>query len=201
MGGAKIKTKLPLLENLLKSAKYILVGGVLANNFLAAAGFKVGKSLADKEEMGLAKKLLDKNKKKIILPIDVAVSDASAGSAQKVKIKNVNKVGRDDIILDIGPSTIKLFAKFIKEARTIVWNGPMGMFEAEHFRHGTLSMARVIASRSRGAAFGVVGGGETIEALKMTKMAEYVDWISTGGGAMLAYLGGEKMPGLEEIAK
>ena len=105
------------------------------------------------------------------------------------------------MILDIGPKTIKLYTSFIKKASTLIWNGPMGYFENEHFKHGTLAIARLVASRSTGKAFGVVGGGETIAALKMTKMEHYVDWVSTGGGAMLAFLGGEKLPGLKGIVK
>ena len=209
MGGAKISTKLPLLKKFLKTADYILVGGALANNFLSARGLPIGCSLVSKEDIALAKELYaGSGAKKILLPIDVIVSGISASSVLSkkdgegnVKVKKIKEVGANDFILDIGPATIKLFAERIKKARTIIWNGPMGMFEAEHFRHGTLSVARVIAARSRGAAFGVAGGGETIEALKMTKMAEYVDWVSTGGGAMLAYLGGAKMPGLEGIVK
>jgi phosphoglycerate kinase len=92
-----------------------------------------------------------------------------------------------------------LFSSYIKKAKTVIWNGPMGMFENPHYKHGTLAVAQTLAARSTGSAFGVVGGGETVEALKMTKMIEYVDWVSTGGGAMLSYLGGEKMPGLKGI--
>ena len=112
-------------------------------------------------------------------------------------MKLINEIGKNDVILDIGPQTIMLFSSIIKKAKTLVWNGPLGAFEQPHFRHGTVAVGQAIASRSRGKTFGVVGGGETLEALKMTKMEGYVDWVSTGGGAMLSYLGGEKMPGLE----
>jgi phosphoglycerate kinase len=111
-------------------------------------------------------------------------------------VRIIGEVEKEDTIFDIGPKTISLYAKIIKEAKTIVWNGPVGAFEKPHFECGTMALGQVIAARSRGKTFGVVGGGETLEALKMTKMENYVDWISTGGGAMLAYLGGEKMPGL-----
>lgn len=133
---------------------------------------------------------------KIILPVDVVVRTKS-GSAQ---LRRPEEVKKDEMILDIGPETISLFSHYIKEAQTLVWNGPMGKFEEEGFRQGTLSIARLIASRSSGKAYGLVGGGETIEALELTKMAEYVDWVSTAGGAMLTYLGGGKMPGLAKIA-
>jgi len=198
IGGAKIQTKINLLDNLAKRSERILIGGALANNFIAAYGFKIGKSLADKSSIKIAAKLAKKFKN-IILPVDVLV--AKKINSASYKVKPVNRVSQDDVILDIGPRTIKLFVSFIKQANTIIWNGPLGYFENEHFRHGTLSIARVVAARSTGQAFGAVGGGETIEALKLTKMEHYIDWVSTGGGAMLAYLGGEPMPGLKGIVK
>lgn len=197
MGGAKIETKLPLLKKFLRSAEKVLIGGVLANDFLAARGFPVGKSLADPVDIKIAKKI---KSKKILLPIDVVVSQRRDGGGE-AEVKSLNKVGKNDIILDIGPATIKLFSRFIKSANTLVWNGPLGKFEAEHFRHGTLAIGRLVAARSTGPAFGVTGGGETLEALRLTKMAENFDWISTGGGAMLTYLSKGKMPGLKGIVK
>ncbi len=203
IGGAKITTKIPLIKKLHKKAERILIGGALANNFFVARGFKVGKSLVDKQSIKFAKSFLPRwqagGNKNIILPIDVVISNKESG--WRAVVKNVNQVGINDYIFDIGPETVRLYANFIKKAKTIIWNGPMGVFEEEKFKHGTLSIARVIASRSTGSAFGVVGGGETIEALKMTKMIDYVDWVSTGGGAMLAFLGGGKMPGLKGIVK
>lgn len=195
IGGAKMETKIPLIKKLLKKSSRILIGGALANNFLAARKIEVGKSLRDKKSIALAKQFLNK---KIILPADVIVGSSIDGRCEG-RSRGVYQVKKNEIILDIGPETIKMYSRFIKEAKTIIWNGPMGMFEREHFKYGTLSIARAVASRSSGTAFGAVGGGETIEALKMTKMFGYVDWVSTGGGAMLAYLGGEKMPGLKGI--
>lgn len=204
MGGAKISTKLPLLKSLRKKADYILVGGALANNFLKVIGYEVGKSLVDKEDLSLAKEMIKYYKKignrKMLLPIDVVVS-SSLSNKGKSMIKPVNRVGKKDYILDIGPETIKLYSKFIKKSSSIIWNGPMGMFESKDFKSGTLAIAKEIAIHSHGVAFGVVGGGETIEALKMVKMLNYVDWPSTAGGAMLTYLSGEKMPGLKGLIK
>jgi len=197
IGGAKIATKIALIKKMYKRAFRVLLGGALANNFFVAHKLEVGKSLLDKQSIGFAKKFKNKN---VILPIDVVVAKRGDGSGGAT-VKNVYSVGKNEIILDIGPKTIRLYNSFIKEAKTIIWNGPMGVFEIEYFKHGTLSIARVIAARSSGAAFAVVGGGETVEALKMTKMLDYVDWVSTGGGAMLAYLGGEKMPGLKGVVK
>jgi 3-phosphoglycerate kinase len=196
IGGAKIKTKINLINNLAKRSERILIGGALANNFIAAHGFKIGKSLADKSSIRLAAALAKKYKN-IILPVDVLAAKKITSAAYEVK--PVNQVKADEIILDIGPRTVKLFVSFINQANTIIWNGPLGYFENKHFKHGTLCIARVVAARSTGKAFGVAGGGETIEALRLTKMENYLDWVSTGGGAMLAFLAGERMPGLEGI--
>jgi 3-phosphoglycerate kinase len=200
MGGAKIETKLPIINNLAIKGDYILLGGHMANSFLKLLGKETGKTLSylpaqiEKD----IKYVYRRFKKKIILPVDLVVSEKNDGTAP-VKIKDIDSVGKKDYILDIGPKTIILYAEYIKKARTIIWNGPMGKFEVKPFRHGTLALARLIAARSQGIAFGAVGGGETIEALKMIDMENYIDWVSTGGGAMLYYLGGDKMPGLEKI--
>ncbi len=212
IGGAKIETKTTLIKNLFKSASQILVGGALANSFLVAQGYEVGKSMVDTESIKVAKTILRTNRTlfsrrpKIILPLDVVTSsnltkDHLIGPKNIIKIKASDKVGKGEYICDIGPETIGLFSKYLKKAQTIVWNGPMGLFEVPNFRHGTVIMARLIASRASGHAYGVIGGGETIEALNLSKMAEYMDWVSTGGGAMLAYLGGEKLPGLKGLVK
>lgn len=195
IGGVKIGTKIKLIEKLSKKSERVLVGGALANNFFVAHGLEVGKSLVDKDSIKFAQKFKNKN---VVLPIDVVVSKKIDGSA-KPQVKKINELSVDDVILDIGPETIRLFSSFIKRANSIIWNGPMGMFENKHYKHGTVAIGQVIAARSRGKSFGVVGGGETVEALKITKMIDYVDWVSTGGGAMLSYLGEEKMPGLEGI--
>jgi phosphoglycerate kinase len=199
MGGAKIATKAPLISQLHPAAERILIGGALANNFFKYQGWTVGRSLVDSGSAALLKKFFVRKKldPKIILPPDVVVRDRK-GHARVVASDQVKAT---DNILDIGPRTIATFAAYIKSAATLVWNGPLGQFEEPNFKHGTLSIATLIAARSSGRAYGVVGGGETIEALKLTKMEEYVDWVSTAGGAMLTYLGGEAMPGLQGIVK
>jgi len=202
IGGAKISTKLPLIDTFSAKADQILVGGAIANDFLKALGYEVGKSLVSDDDRSIPSivKLYKRlGNKKIILPFDFVVSDKKDGG--HASIRKLDDVKRDDIILDLGPKTIGFYAKFIKLAGTLVWNGPMGYFENEHFKHATIAIARLVASRSGGKAFGVVGGGETIEALRLTKMAEHIDWISTGGGAMLEYLSGKKLPGLEGLVK
>ena len=195
MGGAKISTKAPIISKIYDTADKILLGGGLANNFFKHLRLEVGKSLIDSDSEIYVKKFF-KNQKmasKIVLPIDVVV----CGRNKRPKVKLLDEVIKTDTILDIGPDTISLFSSYIKTAQTIVWNGPLGKFEEDSYKHGTLAIATAVAARSTGKAFGLVGGGETVEALKQTKMEEYVDFVSTAGGAMLAYLGGNKMPGLK----
>ena len=194
IGGSKISTKVNFLRNLGEKAHKILLGGALANNFFAAQGHNIGQSLVDKDNLALSSELMDELGDKLILPLDVIVKNQD-----RPAVRQVNQVADDDIILDIGPATIQEFSRVIKSAKTLVWNGPMGKFEEDHYQYGTLFIGREIAWRSRGQAFGIVGGGETVAALEMTKMTNYVDWVSTGGGAMLAFLGGEPMPGLDKI--
>lgn len=195
LGGAKVSDKVNLVRNLGQKAAKVLIGGGLANNFLAAHGYNVGKSLIDQASVELAGQLATELGDKLIIPLDVIVADISGQPAWRL----ANKVGAEESILDIGPQTIQEFSRQIKSAKTLVWNGPLGKFEDSHYKNGTIFIAREIAWQSRGAAFGIVGGGETVAALQMTQMAGYVDWVSTAGGAMLSFLGGEPMPGLEKI--
>jgi phosphoglycerate kinase len=196
IGGAKISTKITLIKNLQKKAWRILIGGGIANNFFAARGLEVGKSLIDKNSLSFARRFSADN---IILPVDVIVANSDKDEASEVK--SINNILKNDYIFDIGPKTLRLYANFIKSAKTLIWNGPMGMFELKKFKHGTLGIAREIGLHSRGKAFGVAGGGETVAALRMAKMVDDVDWVSTGGGAMLSYLGNEPMPGLKGLIK
>ena len=197
MGGAKISTKAPLMSKLYSESGQILIGGALANNFWKFQKFNIGKSLYDAGSEEYVKKFFKRGKlmPKIFLPLDVIVKTKTGEAV----CKKSSEVLSSDLIYDIGPETITLYASFIRKARTLIWNGPMGKFEENSFKHGTINIATLIAARSRGRAYGVVGGGETITALKITKMSEYVDWISTAGGAMLTFLGGGKMPGLKKI--
>lgn len=203
IGGAKIGTKLPIIKNFIKNASQILVGGAVANDFLQSLGYEVGKSKVSGDAK-LAKQAIAMYKKagnkKIILPLDLVVSKKKDGKGE-LSVKSVSSVTKDEYIYDIGPKTISFYSRYLKQANTIAWNGPMGWFEQDSFKHGTVALARVMAARSSGRAFGVVGGGETVEALKMAGMFDEVDWVSTGGGAMLDFLAGEPMPGLKGIIK
>lgn len=200
MGGLKFETKLPVIEKLLPKADKILLGGGLASTCLKAMGYGVGDSLVDNEYLPLAKKIA-KNKK-IFLPLDLIVGTKEGGCNfhhLPVPTKPCNLFNAPLAIYDIGPETIQTWSNLVKKANTLIWNGPLGHFEQPPYNHGTISMARLIASRSKGRAFGVVGGGETIAALRQSKMSEYIDHVSTGGGAMLEFLAGKKLPGIEAL--
>jgi phosphoglycerate kinase len=200
IGGAKLRTKMSLLKKMRGRAERILIGGALANNFLSAHNYPVGRSLLDGESVALAKKMIkEKKDKNIVLPIDAVVTNKkSFWDAHYVGLKEVKE---KDYIFDIGPKTVDFYKRFINESATIIWNGPMGMFEEKKFKHGTLSIARFLANASEKGAFCVAGGGETVEALRLAKVDKEINWVSTGGGAMLAFLAGEKMPGLEGIIR
>ncbi|PIR92190.1 phosphoglycerate kinase [Candidatus Falkowbacteria bacterium CG10_big_fil_rev_8_21_14_0_10_44_15] len=197
IGGAKLETKVPVIKNLRKKAKVVLIGGMIAYDFLAAKKWSSGRYRVAPASRRLAKKLSYQN---VILPVDFVASDKSNGQG-RIKVVAAADLPANMWQLDIGPETIRLYARYLKEAKTIIWNGPMGMFENEHFKTGTLAVARLVAAVSSGKAFGVVGGGETVAALKQTKMMEHVDWASTSGGAMLEYLAGKRLPGLKKIIK
>ena len=199
IGGAKVETKFEVIENFLKKYNQIMLGGGLANTFLKAAGYDIGGSLFDASKVQKAKLFLES--KKIILPLDVVVSDKKTRKTARVVLIKKNRklcsVGEE--ILDIGPATIIAYSKLIRKAKTIVWGGPMGLFELPKFSHGTMALAKIIGARSSGRALGIAGGGETLYAIHKSKMGRYYDFISTGGGAMLEFLSGKKLPGIEAL--
>lgn len=197
LGGAKMETKIPVLKNLLSKADYILLGGGIVNTYLWAKGYKVGDSLISKGFKNEALRYCSKNK--IILPTDLIVGDNKGKHARAQKINGQFKVKKGFGIYDIGPETIKLYSKYIKSAQTLVWNGAMGYFEKHPYEYGTYSIARLVAARSKGKTFGVCGGGETVEVLKELNLIDDIDFVSTGGGAMLDFLSGGKMPGVEAV--
>lgn len=201
IGGAKISTKISVIENLLKKVNWLLLGGALVNNFFRAAGYGIGASIFEAKELKTAKKFL--RNKKIILPVDFVVGDFKGKKAWVVGVpkKRTELCRKPYALLDIGPETIKKYAEFIRKAKTLVWNGPMGYFEIKKYSHGSVALGQLIAARSKGKVFGVAGGGETIEVLAKTGMAEYIDHISTGGGAMLEFLEGKILPGVKPLLK
>jgi phosphoglycerate kinase len=199
LGGAKIETKIPVMKNLLTQTDYILIGGGIVNTYLWAKGYKVGKSLINKKFKKEA--LLYGKKKKVIIPVDLVVGTIDGKKHKLIKLDKNFKVKRGWGIYDIGPETIKLYSKYIKKAQTLVWNGAMGYFEQHPYQYGTHSIAHLVASRSKGKAFGVCGGGETVEVLKKLRVMKNLDLVSTGGGAMLEFLAGKKLPGVEVVKK
>lgn len=196
MGGAKVADKAGTIKNLAKHADFILVGGALGNSFLKAAGYETGKSKV--ADVALAKELLRNFKSKIILPADIIVAKSEEGEARACSVAGVRP---NENLYDIGPQTVLKFSSYIKKAKTLVWNGPMGIIEMKKFSFGSAGVATAFAARSRGPAFGVVGGGETIQVINREKVAEFIDHVSTGGGAMLEYLAGKKLPGIEILEK
>lgn len=203
VGGSKVSTKIQLLENLLNKVDILLVGGGIANTFIAAAGFPIGKSLYEADFLPKAQELIATAKQRgaeIPIPTDVVVAKEFAATAT-AQIKNVQDVSDDDMILDIGPETSKRLAQLIAKTKTIVWNGPVGVFEFDQFASGTKTIATAIADSQ---AFSIAGGGDTLAAIDKFDVATKISYISTGGGAFLEFLQGDKLPAaamLEERAK
>ncbi|MBU2707792.1 phosphoglycerate kinase [Zooshikella marina] len=198
VGGSKVSTKLTVLESLSNVVDQLIVGGGIANTFLAAAGKPVGKSLCEHDLIPEAKKLMAKTN--IPLPVDVVTAKEFSESAEAT-IKSVDDVADDDMILDIGPETAKQFAELLAETKTIIWNGPVGVFEFDQFGEGTKALSLAIADSD---AFSLAGGGDTLAAIDKYDIAEKVSYISTGGGAFLEFVEGKKLPAvamLEERAQ
>jgi phosphoglycerate kinase len=203
VAGSKVSTKLTVLEALLAKVDRLIVGGGIANTFLAAAGFPVGKSLYEADQVDIARRLVDESRKRgteIPLPTDVVVAREFSSSAE-ADVKAVSDVEPEDMILDIGPDTAERFAKLLEGAGTIVWNGPVGVFEFDQFGEGTRTLAQAIA---RSPAFSLAGGGDTLAAIEKYGVEDGISYISTGGGAFLEFVEGKTLPAvaiLEERAK
>lgn len=188
VGGSKVSTKLEVLNALSNKVDHLIVGGGIANTFLAAAGFPVGKSLCEHDLIPMAKELMSKTA--IPLPTDVVVAKEFSETAQAT-IKAVADVAEDDMILDIGPETAAAFAKVIEASSTIIWNGPVGVFEIDQFAEGTKAMSMAIADNK---GFSIAGGGDTLAAVDKYEITEQVSYISTGGGAFLEFVEGKVLP-------
>jgi phosphoglycerate kinase len=203
VAGSKVSTKLTVLESLLSKVDKLIVGGGIANTFLAAQGHRVGKSLMEADMIDIAKGLLVKSREAkvdIPLPTDVVVAREFSVNAE-ADVKSVQSVAPEEMILDIGPDTAERFAKLLGGAGTIVWNGPVGVFEFDQFGEGTRTLAQAIA---RSSAFSIAGGGDTLAAIEKYQVEDDISYISTGGGAFLEFLEGKKLPAvavLEERAK
>ena len=199
LGGAKVSDKIGVIQNLLDKVTTLLIGGGMAYTFLKAEGFQVGKSLVEEDQMGFSLNLLEKSKGKIkfLLPSDHIAAERMDIQAKREIVKN-DKIPSGWVCLDIGPETVKAFSEEIKLAKTIVWNGPMGVFEMAPFSQGTFAVARAIANSS---AFSIVGGGDSVSAVNKAGVADRISHISTGGGASLEFLEGKKLPGIEALRK
>jgi phosphoglycerate kinase len=200
MGGIKISDKAKTLEHLGRKADTILLGGGLANVLLQAQGIEIGKSKVEDGAKRIAWQLARNFKHKLVLPKDAVVTNA-AFAKSSIRVCDIHSIKPSEVILDVGPKTILEFAKHLKAAKTIVWNGPLGKYETKPFHTGTLSLARVIGGVSQKKCFSVVGGGETVDAMRSAYQETFVDHLSTGGGAMLEYLAGDKLPGIEALKK
>jgi phosphoglycerate kinase len=200
LGGAKVSDKIGVIGHMLNKVTTLLIGGGMAYTFLKAEGVEVGKSLVEGDQLDQALRTASEaNRKgvKFLLPVDHIVGDRFDPKARKKVVPN-GRIPSEWIGMDIGPKTVGIFSDEIKEAKAIVWNGPMGVFEMEAFSRGTISIAKAVA---RSKAFSIVGGGDTVAAVKMAGVADSISHISTGGGAALEFLEGKSLPGIEALRK
>jgi phosphoglycerate kinase len=198
VAGSKVSTKLELLSSLVGKVDQLIVGGGIANTFIAAEGFGVGKSLVEMDLLDTAREIMRDAKSRgaqIPVPTDVVVAPRFAADAPAT-VKTVDQVDGDDMILDIGPDTAKRYAALVRQAGTVVWNGPVGVFEFDAFSHGTQALARAIAESS---AYSIAGGGDTLAAVDKYGIEGDVSYISTGGGAFLEFLEGKQLPAVAAL--
>ena len=193
LGGAKVKDKIGVIKNLVNVADYILIGGGMAYTFLKATGINIGKSLLDEESIDFCKEMLEKYKDKIILPID-SVNATDINESGRTSF--INEIKDNEMGLDIGYNTVKLFKTYLENSKTIIWNGPVGMFEQEEFNKGTIGICEILKNLD---AIKIIGGGDTASAIINLGYKDYMTHISTGGGASLELLEGKKLPGIEVI--
>lgn len=195
LGGAKVSDKIGVIDHLLGKADKIIIGGGMAYTFLAAKGMKVGNSLLEKDKIDLAKQIMDRAGDKLVLPVDNVVADKFDNDANTKVVEGDIDDGWQG--LDIGPKTVDLFESVLKDAKTVVWNGPMGVFEMPNFAKGTLAVGKYLGGLSQATT--IVGGGDSTAAVKQLGVADQLTHISTGGGASLTYLEGKVLPGIQAI--
>lgn len=203
LGGAKISGKIDVIQNLMPKVDVLIIGGGMAFTFFQAQGLEIGDSLVEQEKLALAKKILEEVKVKhlrMILPVDCVIADKFDDNAQR-KIVPANRIPVGWRGLDIGPDTVKVINMEVRKAKTIVWNGPMGVFEMPNFAHGTLEVARLLAQATKGGAKTIVGGGDSAAAIAQAGFENAVSHVSTGGGASLEFLEGKQLPGVMALDK
>jgi phosphoglycerate kinase len=198
LGGAKISGKIDVIQALLPRVDRLLIGGAMANTFFKALGLEVGESLVEEDRVELARSTLEEAGDKLLLPVDCVVADEIAPDAG-TRVVARSEVGGGDRIGDVGPETRDLFVQELEEARTVVWNGPMGVFEMEPFAQGTLAVARGVAGVTRAGGTTIVGGGDSASAVEKAGVANEISHVSTGGGASLELLSGAELPGLAAL--
>lgn len=201
MGGAKVSDKILLIENLLNRVDNLIIGGGMTYTFIKAQGGAIGKSLCETDKLDLALEILKKAKEKgvnVYLPIDALNADAFDANAN-TQPSSIDKTPEGWMGLDIGPETVKLFSSVIENSKTILWNGPMGVFEMEKFAAGTSAIAKAVANATEKGAFSLVGGGDSVAAVNKMNLAHKISFVSTGGGAMLEYMEGKELPGIKAI--
>jgi phosphoglycerate kinase len=201
MGGAKVSDKIMLIENLLNRVDNLIIGGGMTYTFIKAQGGKIGKSLCEDDKLDLALKIIEKAKEKkvnLYLPADSLNADKFENEAN-TNVTAVDAVPEGWLGLDIADKTIKLFSEVIEKSKTILWNGPMGVFEMEKFSKGTTAIANAIAAATANGAYSLIGGGDSVAAINKNGLADKVSYVSTGGGAMLEYMEGKKLPGITAI--
>ncbi len=195
LGGAKISGKLDVIENLLPKVDRLLIGGAMANTFFRALGLQTGKSLVEEDRVDMARDVLERAGSKLLLPVDGVVAPEASADARAV-IVDRDSVPAEGMILDIGPKSVATFREALLGAKTIVWNGPMGMFEIEAFARGTIDLARAVAEATDRGATTVIGGGDTVAAIEEAGVTTRMSHVSTGGGASLEFLEGKTLPGV-----
>jgi len=201
MGGAKVSDKIELIERLLDKVDNLIIGGGMTYTFFKAQGGQTGKSLVEADKLDLAKSLLQKAKDKgvnLILPVDSVIADNFSNDANTEIAKN-DHIKEGWMGLDIGPEAIEAFSKVIEESKTILWNGPMGVFEMDKFEKGTKSVAEAIVKATNNGAFSLIGGGDSAAAISKFNLTSQVSYVSTGGGALLEYMEGKELPGVKAI--
>ena len=194
-GGAKISGKIEVIDNLLPKVQRLLIGGGMANTFFKAQGYQVGDSLVEDDATDIAVEMLQQGADKLVLPVDVVVADAFAADAEN-KVVPASQVPDGWRIMDVGPETLSRFGEVLRPARTVVWNGPMGVFEFPVFAGGTFALARQLAEID---ATTIIGGGDSASAIEQSGLADEMTHISTGGGASLEFLSGKALPGVAAL--
>jgi len=201
LGGAKVSTKITIMENLLGKVDNLIIGGGMTYTFIKAMGGEIGNSLVEEDYLDTAKQVIEKAKEakvNLILPIDSVNGDAFDNEANR-EVTDIDKVPESWLGMDIGDKTIDLYTKTIMGSNTLLWNGPMGVFEMTNFQKGTVEIAKAIAASTKDGAFSLVGGGDSVAAINKFNMADQVSYVSTGGGALLEYIEGKSLPGIKAI--